>query len=272
MTTAKTLERGPCSIAYEVDPGPGSPHVLPTLLLHGFGTSREAMRPLATSLSARGAVERCILLDLRGHGGTRTPPLDEEHTYSGMRDDLIELLAREAPDGAHLIGHSMGGQIALMAAIEAPERVRSLSLLGAGPCRAVTEEREQRSWLRAASAFEKAAPADLADMLAAAAATRSPELTPERVYRDARGPDLARVVRGAFLHVEANDEACGGLALPVLVLVGALDEGWLEPSRKLAALVPGSELRVIEGAGHLSHLEDPDGCADAIAEFLARAS
>jgi pimeloyl-ACP methyl ester carboxylesterase len=183
---------------------------------------------------------------------------------------LIALLAHEAPDGAHLIGHSMGGQIGLMVAIAEPGRVRSLSLVGAGPCRAVTDERERRSWQRAAAAFEAASSRDLAEMLAAAAPTRDPELTPDRVYPDARGSDLARVVRGAFLNVETHDDLCTRLSLPLLVLVGSEDEGWQGPSRRLAELVPNSQLRQVEGAGHLAHLEDPDACGETIAAFLGR--
>ena len=103
---------------------------------------------------------------------------------------------------------------------------------------------------------------------ASAAPTSDAALAPERVYAGARGADLARVVRGAFLRVESNDEACARIEAPCLLLVGAEDRGWIGPTRKLAEQVPGARLVVLEDAGHLVHLERPADCADAIAALM----
>jgi len=265
---ASTLRRGDARIAYEAHEGVGREAVV---LLHGFGMSRAALRPLAASLRDAGVAGRTLIADARGHGDTRCPPDDAAFRYPAMRDDLDALIEREAPAGAHLVGHSMGGQIALMLALSRPERVKSLCLLGAGPCRAVTDERERRTWLRAAAAFEAATREELCASLATAAPTRHPDLSPERLYGAARGDDLARVIRGGFLHVEDNDGLCPEVRAPALVIAGADDRGWLEPSRRLAQLLPRSELRVVEGAGHLVHLERERDCGRWIADFLRAA-
>jgi pimeloyl-ACP methyl ester carboxylesterase len=268
MNATQTLQRGSCTIAYEVTPATG-PESASFVLLHGFGLSRQAMRPLARALRERRAGARTIGVDLRGHGETQAPTSDSDYSYPAMRDDLLALLDHCATSGAHLIGHSMGGQIALMAAIARPDRVLSLSLIGAGPCRAVTAERERKSWLRAAAAFETASSAQLATSLASAAPTNDPALSPEALYGGARGDDLARIVRGGFLTVESNDGACRNVRAPTLVMAGSGDEGWLEPSRKLAALIEKSQLNVLEDAGHLVHLEQPDHCVEVILAQLA---
>ena len=96
-------------------------------------------------------------------------------------------------------------------------------------------------------------------------------LTADRLYAGARGQDLARVVRGGFLHVEDNQEACRRLDRPTLVIAGANDRNWLEESRRLAELIPGSELKIVEGTGHLVHLERPEACAGWIADLIGRA-
>jgi len=239
------------------------------VLLHGFGTSRRAVRALGLALLGAGRHGRLLALDLRGHGAT--PAATEAGaSYPAMRDDLLALLAAECPNGADLVGHSMGGQVSLMAAIAEPQRARSLVTIGAGPCRAVTEAAEHRSWERAAGFFEKAAAPALANALADAApadAATHPELAPERLYAGARGVELARVVRGGFLHVESNDEACRTLDVPTLVLAGDGDEGWLAPSRKLAELVPHARLVIVPGGGHHVYVEQAEACAREITKF-----
>lgn len=259
----RTLRRGECTLAYEIS-GSGDAVVL----LHGFGMSRQALQPLASSLRESGAATRPLLFDARGHGETRTPEDDEAYGYGVMRDDLHALLEREAPQGAHLVGHSMGGQIALMAAISQPERVRSLCLIGAGPCRAVTDEREQRAWQRAAATFETATPDELRAALESAAPTTDASLTPTRLYAEARGQDLARVIRGGFLRVKSNDDACAGVRAPTLIIAGSEDRTWLAPSRQLAELIPNSELLIVAGAGHLVHLEHAHECVSSIGSFI----
>jgi pimeloyl-ACP methyl ester carboxylesterase len=263
--SGKTLQRDDCAIAYEVE-GPASGAT--AVLLHGFGMSRAAVRDLGSALREAAPSLRVVLADARGHGDTRAPERDDAHGYPTMRDDLIALIEREAPDGAHLVGHSMGGQIALMAGIARSDLVESLVLICAGPCRAITEEKEARGWERAAAAFENASRDELCQSLASAAPTDRAELTPESLYGEARGPDLARVVRGGFLHVESNDDACRDVTAPALVIAGGRDRTWIDPSRKLAELLPGSELRVVEDAGHLVHLEHASAVAGWIGDFL----
>jgi pimeloyl-ACP methyl ester carboxylesterase len=273
------LERDGCEIALEVLEGDanGAPGDRSLVLVHGFGTSRRTVRPLARALlggppDIAGAARhtRAVLVDLRGHGATRTAP-GAAFTYDAMRDDLLAVLAAECPHGADVVGHSMGGQIALMAAQGEPDAIRSLVTIGAGPCREITDDRERKSWERAAGFFERAEGGALAAALADAApadAEANPELSPERLYADARGQDLAQVIRTGFFEVKTDDDACRTLHVPTLVLVGARDEGWLEPSRKLAALVPGSSLTVIEGGGHWIHVEAARETTREIRAFL----
>ena len=55
---------------------------------------------------------------------------------------------------------------------------------------------------------------------------------------------------------------------PALVIAGEKDAQWLEPSRRLAELLPRAELLPVQDAGHLVHLERPDVVADSIRGFL----
>ena len=95
------------------------------LLLHGALGDRSTLAPLRDALAARGetAIE---VLEFEGHGASApaTRPLRLDHFVSQTLDWL------DAHGPAHLVGYSMGGYVALVAAARAPERVRSVFTLG----------------------------------------------------------------------------------------------------------------------------------------------
>lgn len=258
------LNRGPFRLAFRQS-GEGEAVVL----LHGFGLDRRSMAGLAAALAER---YRVITLDWRGHGDSRCPSRDELFSYALLRDDLRAVLDVLKIDRAHLIGHSMGGQIALMLAISDPDRVRSLTTLGSGPCRAVTTDRERQTWRETADYFAAATGTKL--LRALCTLSRVSESAEQRppladLYSRARGPELASMIRGAFLTVETNDEACARLNLPALVAVGADDLDYRAYAQKLGRLIPNSRWALIDGAGHLPHLEQPSAVTSLVHEFLA---
>jgi pimeloyl-ACP methyl ester carboxylesterase len=94
----------------------------PAVFVHGsFGWGEETFgeqRSLADGY-------RLLLVDRRGFG--KTPPADRRVDFDADADDLVDLLARESP--AHLVGHSYGGVVALLAAARRPPAVRSLCVI-----------------------------------------------------------------------------------------------------------------------------------------------
>lgn len=269
ITHSGSLQRGSVALAYE-SWGDGEALVC----VHGFGADREAMRDLARSV---GEGYRVLLLDLRGHGASGVPDVADDEAaygYPVQCEDLVALLDAEGIERVHWIGHSMGGQLALMAALREPERTCSLVAIAAGPNRPIVDERERRAWARAADRFETMSSADLCGALAAAAPRverASPTATQAKVpelYARAQGANLARVVRGAFLPMRDNSEACRELQVPALVIAGEEDAQWLEPSRRLAELLPRARLQCIPEAGHLAHLDRRETVARMIREFL----
>ncbi len=294
MTHSGLLQRGSVALSYE---SWGEGECL--ICVHGFGSDREALRALAEAV---GKGFRVVLLDLRGHGASGSPAAGRDaaesddaksdaaksddgeaqdgaedqaaYGYPVQRDDLLALLDALGVERAHWLGHSMGGQLALMAALRAPARARSLIAICAGPNRPIVEAREKRAWERAAARFEKMSQAEVAVALAAAAprvqaenCNRRPEAALE-LYGRARGSELARIVRGAFLPMRGNAAACRELQVPALVIAGEQDAQWLEPSRQLAELLPRAELHTVPEAGHLVQLERPEMVAGWVSEFL----
>jgi pimeloyl-ACP methyl ester carboxylesterase len=105
-------------LAHEILPG----HDPTLVLIHGWTCNRLAMQPIAEAFSA----QRRVMLDLLGHGGS-----------AHLGDLSIAAQARAVlevtPPGAVLVGHSMGAQIAVSAAAQAPEKVAGLVLLDPAP-------------------------------------------------------------------------------------------------------------------------------------------
>ena len=108
-----------CRIAYDVR-GSGPP----VLLIQGVGVHGNGWRPQTDELSVRYS---CLSFDGRGIG--RSQPVGAAITVAQMAEDARALLDAERWSAAHLVGHSLGGLVAVCLALDTPERVRSLSLL-----------------------------------------------------------------------------------------------------------------------------------------------
>lgn len=76
---------------------------------------------------------RLIRTDLRGHGGSSVPPPDKPLTMDRLVADVEELMATLGIDSAHVTANSAGGYVAQNLALRAPEKVRSLALVGSTP-------------------------------------------------------------------------------------------------------------------------------------------
>jgi len=180
-------------------------------------------------------------------------------------DDLTEM-ARAAlalVDGqVHVVGHSMGGRVALEAWRLAPDRVRSLVLLDTGVHGVVPGERESRQLLLDVSS--KIGMSELA------AAWLPPMVDPSRHSDEALMGSLREMVMRATPDqharqiralVERPDATTllSTITVPTLVVVGRHDE-WspVDQHEQIARLIPNSRLEVVEGAGHMTTVERPD--------------
>jgi pimeloyl-ACP methyl ester carboxylesterase len=115
----RTLEHHRCRLAYTVR-GEGPP----VLLVQGVGVAGAGWTPQVDALSRR---FRCLAFDNRGMGMSQPP--GARVTVEQMAEDARALMDAEGMRSAHLVGHSLGGLVALHLALSSRERVRSLSLL-----------------------------------------------------------------------------------------------------------------------------------------------
>jgi pimeloyl-ACP methyl ester carboxylesterase len=242
------------------------PHLPPSLrqgaalvFLHGEGGSA----PLWSKQVAHfAAAHSPVAIDLPGHG--RSSGLDGPASVDGAAKVVAAVLGALQAPPAILIGHGLGGQVALATALAHPERVRAVIAIGTAACGDVAPELvaqlESVVKGRMGQQFDTPFFGPQADM----AVMR--ELWGEIVKTD------PKVRLTDLLAYRASDlrGALRSVARPVLVLQGDADRLCArERAEELAAAIPGARLVFVEGAGHVPHLERPDAVNRAIEEFVA---
>ncbi|MGZ3315280.1 MAG: alpha/beta fold hydrolase [Caulobacteraceae bacterium] len=182
-----------------------------------------------------------------------------------------QVLAR-APERFSLAGHSMGGRVALEIAARAPHRLERLALLDTGFRPARPGEAEGRSRLIRVALEE--------GMAALARQWLPPMLAPQHTRDAALMAQLTAMVEratprlfqrqiGALLTRPNAHRGLHAIPCPTAVIVGRLD-AWspLAQHEEMAALIPQARLTVIEDAGHMSPVEQPDAVAEALADWM----
>jgi esterase len=99
----------------------------PIIIIHGLYGSSDNWLSIGKELSRDYLV---YLVDLRNHGNS---PHTDRHTYPLMKLDLLEFVDRHDIEKAVIIGHSMGGKVAMAFAAEFPERIKSMAVIDIGP-------------------------------------------------------------------------------------------------------------------------------------------
>jgi 2-succinyl-6-hydroxy-2,4-cyclohexadiene-1-carboxylate synthase len=227
------------------------------VLLHGFTQTRRSWRRTVQALGGR---YRAIAPDLPGHGqaAQRVASFDACTAY-------VRALA---PERFTLAGYSMGGRVALHAALALRDRLDGLLLVGASPGLEDPAERASRR----ASDDALAARIEAIGVEAFAREWAAQPLfagQPERVAAGAHADrlrntpaGLAAALRGLGTGVmEPLWERLGELTLPVTVVVGERDEKFRALGERMAARLPDARLVVVPGAGHAVQLEAPDAVA-----------
>jgi len=195
----------------------------------------------------------------------------------GTADSLAEM-ARialdQAPDSFDLLGHSMGGRVALEVFRLAPERVRRLALVSTGVHSLREGEAAKRQALQAIGwnhGFAKLIDEWLPPMVAEANRLKPEVYEPLRQMNVEAGQAVFDAQIHALLNRPEAESLLPQVACPALVMTGELDS-WSGPEqhRQIAAAIPNSELVIVAGAGHMIQLEAPEAVNTAIARWLQR--
>jgi 2-succinyl-6-hydroxy-2,4-cyclohexadiene-1-carboxylate synthase len=246
----------------------------PLMLLHGFTGCAGSWAHVQPALAAR---FKLIMPDLTGHGRTDSPPDPARYRMEHCVEDLIAILDALDVERTHLLGYSMGGRVALAAAIEHPARVASLILESASPGLATAAERQarvagdnaladfiEREGIEAFVArWERIPLFSTQERLPQAVRAR---VRNQRLVNNRTG--LANSLRGIGTGVQtALWDRLGELRMPCLIMAGELDAKFVGVAARMAAAIPGARLATVADAGHTIHLEQPGEFERLVIEF-----
>ena len=193
-----------------------------------------------------------------------------EHSYEGRVSEIAE-----AGRGAVLCGYSLGGRLALHAALRDPGAYAGLVTLGtsAGIEAPAAREERRRADDKLASWMETQPIEAIVDvwerqpLFGDQSETLVESQRPGRLAQEPR--DLAMILRTAGQGtLEPVWERLDALGLPVLALAGDRDTRYAEAARRIARTVPRGEAEMVEHAGHAAHLQQPRAFSALLADFL----
>jgi pyruvate dehydrogenase E2 component (dihydrolipoamide acetyltransferase) len=237
----------------------------PILFIHGFGADLNTWMFNQPALAER---HRTIALDLPGHGGS-TKALDSAVDESSFAADIDRFLAALNIDRVHLVGHSMGGGIALAFAVWQPERVASLTLIasaGFGP-------EINAAFIDGFVKMERRRDAqDVLRLLVRNPALVSRQMV-EDVLRYKRLDGVAAALRRLADEWFPNGvqranwaELAKSLSVPTQIIWGR-DDGII-PAAHGAALGGDVPVHILDDSGHLPHMEKSAEVNRLIARFV----
>lgn len=213
---------------------------------------------------------RVIRYDIRPFGESR---LEKPYT---VHDDLRLLLEHLQIARAHLVGHSFGGGVALDFALAYPDRVASLSLVGAGPMGFVAPEEERKAAGAVFAVIKQGDDAILSAWLKHpmwAASQQRPEVLKALEASTRRSLSAFRLPTAPFVLVKPQAiERLGEIKTPTLVIIGDKDTpGNRQASDLLGTQIPNAQLKVIAGADHALPLGWSAEFNSAVLAFLSTA-
>jgi pimeloyl-ACP methyl ester carboxylesterase len=252
------------------------------VLAHGIGDRRQVFRFVVPELARAGF--RVAAVDMRGHGESSTGDW-KSISRTDVARDLVALVRHLGGGPAVIVGHSLSGGAATIAAATAPELVSGIveigpftrkvqySLSGMARVRryrsatlsmtAVMLLRSLRSWMRYLDVAYPKKPADYAAYMTALQA---------KLSEPGRMAEFLKTMKTS--PADAGD-ALARIACPALVIMGTEDPDWADPRAEaegiVAAMPAGlGTIAMISGGGHYVHAQTPDEVTGLITSFLRK--
>ena len=240
------------------------------VLLHGYLESMYVWDDFAPLLTPS---VRVITVDIPGHGISEVK--GEVHTMEMVADVLHEMLKSLEIERVTMVGHSMGGYVALAFCARYPEQLDGLVLLSSTPNPDTEAKRENR---RREIALVRAGKKDALARVAPEAGFAEQNRRRLRSYID----DLTECVHiteddgivallGGMMERADQNEMLRKSAVPQLFILGKKD-GYIpvEVAEEIVANHPQAQVAWLEESGHMGFIEEPETCAEALLKFVEK--
>ena len=240
----------------------------PLIILHGLFGTLENWGSQVTALSQHYQV---ISVDLRNHGRS---PHSQTMNYTLMAADVIELMDHLRVSGSAIIGHSMGGKVAMQVALNYPQRVTQLIVVDIAPVSYSAHHEE---------IFKGLFSIELASLSSRTAAdtqlkayTADPGIRAFLLKNLYRKQDKAfawrfnlQVLRQSYQHLSLAPS--GTIFDGATLFIKGKNSDYILPQHQgpITALFSKATFKMIEGAGHWPHAEKPKVFSSIIIKFLA---
>jgi pimeloyl-ACP methyl ester carboxylesterase len=255
----RQLRRNDVGLSYE-ERGAGEP---PALLIHAWGADSTFMRPLLEHL---GTGRRTVAVDLRGHGQSSQP--ESDYTMQTFVDDLVWLTDRLGLRRPVIIGHSLGGMIALALAASSPNFASAVILLDSpvvAPPGLIDEFRSVIEPLRSPRY-----PQVMRQFIGSFVGFADDATRRERIL-DQMAANPQRPMVSALEHCLAQDTARDAASCKVPLLYVSSGP-WYTDVSSLRELCPQLVTGQTVGSGHFHTIEVPDQVNAMVGRFLATAA
>lgn len=241
----------------------------PVIILHGLFGSARNWQGIARALAADHHV---ITPDLRNHGQS---PHTDSMTYHEMADDVIRILDKLKIGEAVIIGHSMGGKVAMTAALTEPERFNGLIIADIAPVTYAHDFAlliEAMNSIRLSNITSRAnAEAQLEQFIKEKSLVQFIIQNLVRTENGFRWRINLKQISSSMASLGQFPESLQGRSsrLPALFLGGA-DSNYLRSMHNPAIFeyFPAAEITMIEGAGHWLHADKPNEFLENIKSFI----
>lgn len=236
----------------------------PVIFLHGFPFDGTIWLPVARLLQDR---MRVILPDLRGFGSS--PVTEDVYSMRLLAEDVARLMDRLELEQAVLVGHSMGGYVALAFTQSYPNRVSGLGLIST-QADSDSPERRQSRYKTAEAVAHKGArivASSMVDNL-----TPDPEIQSaiREIILRSQPTGIVGALKGMAERANMSDSLIH-MTMPAVVIAGTADQILpLERMQVLAQMLPKGWLIEVPGGGHMLMLEQPQVIAGALKELVAK--
>ena len=241
----------------------------PLIILHGVFGSSDNWQTVGKEFAEYFKV---YLVDLRNHGKS---PHSDDFNYNVMASDVVELMQDQGLTKAHLLGHSMGGKVAMTMATRFSDKVQKLIVVDIAPKHYPPHHKQIFEGFRSVDLASLKSRKDADDQMAQAITNMGVrQFILKNLDRDEHGnfewklnlDAIEKAANEVGAEIEANVQFNG----ETLFISGGNSDYILESDKvQIQSLFPKANIQKIEGAGHWVHAEKPNELRKMVLDFLS---